>query len=112
MKTLFGILRFVIVVCTLVVSLVLVSWWFYDVQQDRKHVVTIESQTPVFVGLGTGLCSGQRLTDVQRGATLPIRRIRYWKNCATIDVVLPDARRGYIVLGEGEVTVSPPLPRI
>ena len=112
MKTVFGILGLAIVVCALVVSLVLVSWWFYDVQQDRKHIVTVESQTTVFAGSGTGLCRGERLADVQTGAILPVRRIRYWKNCATIDVLLSDRRHGYIVLREGDVTVSPPLPRI
>jgi hypothetical protein len=111
-KSFFRILGFVIVGCTLVVSLVLASCWFYDVQQDRKHIVIIESQTPVFVGSGTGLCRGRPLTVVQAGATLPVRRIRYWKNCATIDVVLPDSRHGYLVLGEGEVTVNPSLPMI
>jgi hypothetical protein len=111
MKTLFGILGFAIVVCVLV-GLVVASWWFYDVQQDRKHVVTVESQTTVFAGSGTRLCRGQRLTDLQTGAILPVRRIRYWKNCATVDVILRDGRHGYIVLGEGGVTVSPPLPRI
>jgi len=112
MKTLFGILSFAIVLCALVIGLVLVGWWFYDVQQDRKHVVTVESRTTVFVGSGTGLCRGQRLTNVQTGVILPLRRIRYWKNCATVDVILRDGRHGYIVLGEGNVTVSPPLPRM
>jgi hypothetical protein len=110
MKRLAGVLAFALVVCSLVVGLVLVSWWFYDVQQDRKHIVTVKSQTPVFVGSGNGLCGGQPLTVVQAGAVLPVRRIRYWKNCATLDVVLPDAHHGYLVLGEGEVTVNPPLP--
>jgi hypothetical protein len=112
MKTLFGIFGFAIVVCTLVGSLVLASWWLYDVHQDRKHIVTVESQTPVFAGSGNGSCRGQRVTNVQTGAVLRVRRIRYWKDCATIDVILPDARHGYIILGEGAVTVSPQLPRI
>jgi hypothetical protein len=110
MKTLFGILGFAIVICTLLVTLVSVSWWFYDVQQDRKHIVTVESQTLVFVGSGNEACRGQRLTDVQTGAVLPVRRIRYWKNCATLDVVLADSRPGHLVLGEGKVIVSPSLP--
>ena|ERR1700719_4414780 len=110
MKRLAGVLAFAFVVCAVVVGLVLVSWWFYDVQQDRKHIVTVKSQTPVFAGSGNGLCGGQRLTVVPAGAVLGVRRIRYWKNCETLDVVLPDNRHGYLVRGEGEVTVSPPLP--
>ncbi len=101
MKRLAGVLAFALAVCTLVVD---------DVRQDRKHVVTIKSQTPIFAGSGDGFCGGQRLTVVQAGAVFPVRRIRYWKNCASVDVVLPDARHGYLVLGEGQVTVSPPLP--
>jgi len=112
MKSLFNVLAFAFFVCILVFSLVLVSWWFYDVHQDRKHIVTVESQTLVFAGSGNGACGGQRVTDVQTGTVFPVRRIRYWKNCATIDIILPDARHGYIVLREGAVTVSPPLPRI
>jgi len=110
MKRFARVLAFALVVCALVVGLVFVSWWFYDVRQDRKHVVTTKSQTPVFAGSGNALCGGQPLTVVQAGAVLPVRRIRYWKNCATLDVVLPDTRHGYLVLGDGEVTVSPPLP--
>jgi hypothetical protein len=96
--------------CALVVGVAVVGFWSYDVRQDRKRVVTVKSQTPVFAGSGNGLCEGWRLTVVQPGATLPVRRIRYWKNCATLDIVLPDARHGHLVLGVGEVTVSPPLP--
>jgi hypothetical protein len=112
MKTPFGVLGFVVVVCRLVASLASVIWWFYDVHQDRKHVVIVESQTLIFAGFGNRACQGQRLTDVHTLAVLPVRRIRYWKNCATIDVSLPDGRDGYILLGEGDVTVSPPLPRM
>jgi hypothetical protein len=96
--------------CALVDAVAVVGFRSYDVRQDRKHVVTVKSQTRVFAGFGNGLCEGQRLTVVQPGAILQVRRIRYWKNCATLDVVLPDARHGYLVLGDSEVTVSPPLP--
>jgi hypothetical protein len=111
-KTHFSVLGFVVVVCMLVASLASVIWWFYDVHQDRKHIVIVESQTLMFAGSGNRACQGQRLTDVHTVGVLPVRRIRYWKNCATIDVTLPDGRDGYIVLGEGDVTVSPRLPRI
>jgi len=54
-------------------------------------------------------CGGTQLTTVQAGANLRVQRIRYWKNCATVNIVLPDGREGYIVLGDGEVLVKPPL---
>jgi hypothetical protein len=52
------------------------------------------------------------LTTVERGNRLPVRRIRYLKDCAALDVVLPDGREGYVVLGVGDVSVKPALPKI
>ena len=46
------------------------------------------------------------------GARLQVRRIRYLKDCAALDVALPDGREGYVVLGIGDVSVKPPLPTI
>ena len=85
--------------------------WFRDVHNDREHVVTVNAATPVFIGTGgEGSCYGSPLTTIERGTNLPVRRIRYLKNCATLDVVLPDGRAGYVVLGVGDVSVNPPLP--
>jgi hypothetical protein len=92
-----------LVVCTLL--------WLRDLRRDQKHTVTVNAATPVFVGNGgSGGCEGTQLTTIERGAKLPVRRIRYLKDCATIDVVLPDGRKGYVVLGVGDVSVNPPLP--
>jgi hypothetical protein len=85
--------------------------WAYDVHGDRKHTVSVNSPTPVFVGSGDDDCDrGPQLTAVQPGATLRVQRIRYWKNCATVDVALSDGRRGYVVLGVGDISVHPRLP--
>ena len=81
----------------------------YDAHQDRKHSVTINSPVPIFAGRGDGACGGNQLTTVQPGTVLHVHRIRYWKNCATLDVVLPDGRHGYVVPGIGDFTVTPPL---
>lgn len=97
-----------LVVCTL---LWLLRLW--DVRDDRKHTINVNTATPVFVGNGReGGCHGTQLTTIGRGAKLPVRRITYLKDCATIDIVLPDGRKGYVVLGIGDVSVNPPLPRI
>jgi hypothetical protein len=97
-----------LVVCTLLWLL-----WLWDVRNDRKHTVNVNTATPVFVGNGgEGGCHGTQLTTIERAAKLPVRRIAYLKDCAVIDVVLPDGRRGYVVLGIGDVSVNPPLPRI
>jgi len=97
-----------LVVCTLLWLL-----WLRDVRNDRKHIVNVNTATPVFVGNGgEGGCHGTQLTTVERGAKLPVRRIAYLKDCAAIDVVLPDGRKGYVVLGIGDVSVNPPLPTI
>jgi hypothetical protein len=86
--------------------------WLRDVQNDRKHTVNVNAVTPVFAGNGgDGGCHGTtQLTATQRGAKLPVRRVRYLKDCATVDVALPDGRKGYVVLGIGDVFVTPPLP--
>ena len=98
----------------LVICAVLVLLWALDVRSDRNHTVSVNMPTPVFVGSGgdNGCGNGAQLTTAERGAKLPVRRIRYLKACAAIDVVLPDGRMGYIVLGVGDVSVNPPLPRI
>jgi len=80
-----------------------------DARQDRKHTVVVKSSTPVFVGAGSEQCGGKGLTILQPGTTLSVQRIRYWKNCATLDIALPDNRLGHIVLGEGDVSIIPPL---
>jgi hypothetical protein len=87
--------------------------WARDVRNDRKHTVSVNMTTPIFVGSGgDNGCHGMQLTTVAPGAKLPVRRIRYMKDCAAIDVALPDGRTGYVVLGVGDVSVNPPLPRI
>ena len=84
-----------------------------DVRDDRKHVVVVNARTPVFIGSGDEDCDARRrITTVEKGVKLPIERIRYQKNCATLDVLLPDGRKGYVVLGVGDVSVKPPLPTI
>jgi hypothetical protein len=93
----------------IVSALLVAALWARDVSNDRKHVVTVESETPVFAGAGSESCGGTQLTTVQAGAALRIQRIRYWKECATLNVVFPDGREGYLVLGRGAVQVRPPL---
>jgi len=84
--------------------------WLKDVRNDRKHTVIVNAATPVFVGTGDkGGCYGRQLTTVDPGRKLPVRRIRYLKDCAALDVSLPDGRFGYVVLGEGNVSVTPAL---
>jgi hypothetical protein len=92
------------------VASLIFGMWAQDVWEDRKHIVVMKSATLIFAGTGNGLCEGTKLKVAQPGTTLHVRRIRYWKNCATLDVALPDGGKGYLVLGVGEVSVSPSLP--
>lgn len=93
-----------------VICAVLLLLWAWDVRNDRKHTVSVNMATPVFAGNGGDEgCHGTQLMTVERGTQLPVRRIRYLKECAAIDVVLPDGRTGYVVLGVGDVSVNPPL---
>lgn len=99
------------VAMTIVVVVVLLfAFWGYDVWNDRKHTLTVLTATPVFVGSGGEDCGGTKLTVVQPETELEVKRIRYWKNCATVNVELPDSRKGYIVPGIGDVSIYPPLP--
>jgi hypothetical protein len=105
-----GLLAFrVIGLVAIVIALLIATLWARDVWNDREHVVTVESETPIFAGAGNESCGGTQLTTVQTGAALHVQRIRYWKECSTLNIVLPDGREGYIVLGKGAVQVRPPL---
>jgi len=84
-------------------------WWEYDVWQDRKHTVVVTGNTPLFEGHAEN-CGGTRIATVHPGSEAKVQRIRYWKACATIDVILPNGQEGFIVLGDGEVRINPPLP--
>ena len=76
--------------------------WVKDVYDDRKHEATAEVSTPVFEGTGDqGGCYGKKLTVINEATTLPVRRIHYLKDCATVDVILPNGHQGYFVLGRG-----------
>jgi hypothetical protein len=100
-------------VSVLIVGTLLFLARIKDVRNDRLHIVIVNAATPVFVGTGDdGGCHGNQLTIVERGSRLPVRRIRYLKDCATLDVALPDGREGYVVLGVGDVSVEPALPTI
>lgn len=98
-------------VSLLIAGLCLSLLWLKDVRNDRKHTVLVNAATPVFIGTGAvGGCHGTQFTTVERGSKLPVRRIRYLKGCAALDVALPDGRAGYVVLGVGDISVNPPLP--
>ena len=83
--------------------------WAWDVRSDRKHTVLITAPTPIYSGTGSEICGGSRVLIASKGTSFRAERIRYWKNCATIDVNLLDGRHGYIVLGDGAAIVSPQL---
>ena len=92
-----------------VIALLIVGPWARDVWKDRKHSLMVKSETPIFAGAGNESCGGTQLTTVQAGATLRVQRIRYWKNCATLNVVLSDGREGFVVWDSRKVQVRPPL---
>jgi hypothetical protein len=77
-----------------IIGLLFVVVWARDRYEDRKHTVTANSVSPVFPGHGDEDCDlKQQLTEVQPGSTFQVRRIRYWKNCATLDLTLPGGRK-------------------
>jgi hypothetical protein len=96
-------------VLLVLIGAVAVAMWANDVRQDRQHTVTVDEPTALFEGAGTGCETRQQIAVVQRGAAFLVRRIRYWKDCATLDVSAPDGRLSHFVLGVGGVKVKPPL---
>jgi len=102
------VLRFVVCLVFTGTGLLAIAWG-WDVHNDRKHVVLVNSQTTIFTDDGGQGCEdGEQLTTLNPGVRLKVRRIMYQKDCATLYVTLPDGRKGYIVLGPG-ISVSPPL---
>ena len=97
-------------VSTLLIAGLVAVWWAYDVWQDRKHTVVVVADTPLFAG-DEESCEGTRIATLQPGTEPKVQRIRYWKNCATLDVVTPSGQKGFIVLGEGDVRVNPRPPQ-
>jgi hypothetical protein len=92
-----------------VVGLISLVAWANDVRDDRMHTVTSNSLSPVFAGRGSDDCnSTEQLMTVQPGATLPVQRIRFWKDCATLDLTLPGGRTGHIILA---LVTSQCIPR-
>ncbi len=94
----------------LLVGGMIAAFWCWDVWQDQRHTVTVVSETPVFAGSGSNACEdASKLTVIKESAVFKAKRIRYWKDCATVDVALRDGRKGYFVLGIGNISVDPPL---
>ena len=91
------------------IGVVAVATWANDVRQDRKHTATVIEPTALFQSGGTGCETREQIAVAQRGAVFPVRRIRYWKNCATLDVNASDGQLSHFVL-DGAVRVVPPLP--
>jgi hypothetical protein len=98
----------VVMLCAIVGIFALVLW-ARDVRDDRRHSVVVNSPTPIFAGSGCG-CDTNEPSHVEGPCvTLRVRRIRYWTDCATVDVESPEGRSGHIVLGMGSVSMHPPL---
>ena len=107
-----GVLHLVVIASSVLVFLGVITLvlWANDVRKDRTHSITVEAATPLFPGTGRNCDTSQRAKTVQQGIVLPVRRIRYWKDCATIDVTVLYGESGHFVLGVGSLNVQPPLP--
>jgi hypothetical protein len=101
-----------LVIALTVLLLSVLAVWANDVRKDRGHTAAVMSSTPVFVAEGREsdcFKPPAKVAVEPSGTVLHVRRIRYWKDCATVNVVLPDGRSGHIVLGVGDVSIRPPL---
>jgi hypothetical protein len=106
-----GLRHLVVIASSVLVFLAVIALalWANDVRKDRTRSVAVEAGTPLFSGNGGNCDTHQRATTVQQRIILPVRRIRYWKDCATIDVDLQNGESGHFVLGVGNLNVQPPL---
>ena len=74
--------------------------WVRDIRDDRKPTIIVNGSTPILAGSGGKCrCHGTCLTTVDRGTQLRVERIRYLKDCATVDVILPDGRKRLLGIG-------------
>jgi hypothetical protein len=104
MKPLIALAAILLTFCVVILAV-----WGHDVWSDRRRTLVVLTDTPIFVGNGDG-CAGTQMTTARPNTVFRVKRIRYWKDCATIDVESSGGRRGHIVLGDGDVSVTPPLP--
>src|SRR5579871_6719587 len=82
------------VVAALLLTAAAMVLWLNHVRQDWTHAVTINSLTPILKGSGDDCSSSQSIAFERPGTTLRVHRIRYWKDCETIDIRLRDGRSG------------------
>jgi hypothetical protein len=93
-----------------IIGAILFVLWWQDISADRAHTVVVNSPTPVFSGSGSESgCHGSQLTTLSPRTQLRVKRVRYLKDCATLDVDLTDGRKAYFILGVGDIDVNPPL---
>jgi hypothetical protein len=98
---------FVLLALLSISGIVASAWWTYDVWLDRQKTLDVSSPSPIYKGRGSELCEGTVLMTVQAGTHFKVKRVRYWKNCATIDVELPDKSLGHFVLDR--LTLDPQM---
>jgi hypothetical protein len=92
------------------VCLLLAAWWLADRASDRTHTLIVMGTTPVFAGTGGDSgCNATPFSTIDAGNRFQVQRIRFLKDCATVDVVLKTGQKGYFMLGEGNIVLDPPL---
>jgi hypothetical protein len=93
-----------------IITSVVLGWWQCDVWSDRRHTMLVTSPTPIYAGAGDGqvMCEGGLIVVARPRSSFQIRRIRYWKNCATVDVKLQDGQIGHIAY-LGTISIKSPL---
>ncbi len=108
-----GLLSFIagfVLTLTVILGVPAAVWWAWDVHNDRKHTIRTNSTPPVFA-MNSSRCGihTQPFTTLVDREKLQVRRITVEKDCAEIEVTLPDKRQGFVVLGEGDFELEPPL---
>jgi hypothetical protein len=85
------------------VSIMIVVMWAWDVYSDRQHTVEINGPTPFFEPDPGEACDrGSSAGTLQPGAEMKVLRIRYRKNCMVIEARASDNGIVYLVAGVGQ----------
>ena len=75
----------------------------WDMYLDRQRTIEFEEPTRLLVGASDGQCDESRLQAVaiiRPGDKFEVRRVRYWKNCMTVEVRSKDHKlRGFVISG-------------
>jgi len=89
----------------LVLVLISITWFYIDVQRDKKKKVKIVKPLPVFNGWKRSK-EQQKIADVEHGENLKVARIRYGKDYMAIKIQREDKSNGWLIYQRGSIELA------